>query len=97
MATDAGEESESEARRKLISRKYLDGHYEECLALVIEQLSELADAFIKPNQRMQGTMFGQQSPSYSRQTRFMHNCRREATCKCVDLLVFYFSLLHQLG
>lgn len=84
--------------RQLISQKYLDGHYDECIALVIDQLTAIADSFIKKTEQPQmpgrvGSMFSHNRTPGTK-TRLMHQCNRDGKCKCCDLLVFYLSLLH---
>lgn len=46
--TTKDQEDEQDQKRSNISRAYLDGKYDECLALVIDSLSQLSDSFIQP-------------------------------------------------
>lgn len=87
-------------KRERISRTYMSGRYEECLALVIDQMKDLAEDFVYPEKKDGGSMFGISRAGTSSKTsgnskmRLMHKCCRREDCDCADLLVFYFSLLH---
>lgn len=93
-------EDEQQEKRAKISRAYLDGRYEECLALVIDAMATLSDSFIQPHEhdkpkQTNASMFSiSRQPAAQGKTRFMHKCTRQADCDCSPLLVFYFSLLH---
>ena len=39
-------------------------------------------------------MFAIKKQTVATKTRLMHQCNRKADCKCIDLLVFFFTLLH---
>ena len=70
------------------------------MAMVIDRLIAMADSFVTPDKNKQSTAMsfgsGRTATAGSRpgQTRLMHQCKRDSRCECVDLLVFYITLLH---
>ena len=67
--------------------------------MVVDKLVAMADSFVSPEKKQNtGMSFGQArtatASSRPGQTRLMHQCKRDSKCECVDLLVFYITLLH---
>ena len=65
---------------------------------MIDSLNGLADSFIQPPKREQGSMFGQSRAQHiGAKTRLAHKCNRDASCECTDLVTFYLTLAHLTG
>ena len=104
---------EQDEKRKQISKKYIDGHYEECMAMVMDQLLAKADQFVtsgkstfNSNSNKSGSMMGLGSFKATQtvlardrpgQTRLMNEYKRDADSESIDLLIFYITLLHLTG
>jgi hypothetical protein len=66
-----------------ISKKYLHGEYEECMALVVTKLSSISRYY-------------SQSTTSKVCPRYIHKCNRDKLCTCVPLLLYLITLIEKL-
>jgi hypothetical protein len=72
---------------ELIQESYIQGDFDECLALTLDHFSGIKNHFDK------GTRMVGSYPT----TKLVHKCERMASCRCVGLIKYLISVKHQMG
>lgn len=65
-----------------ISKHYVHGDYEECMALVVHKFTQISRFYTQSS--------GKVCP------RYIHKCDRDRLCSCVPLLLYLITLLDKL-